>query len=378
MSGLTYASLSNRYKEFSFPQAEVELNGKVFDDKAGQMIVNDINIENTCGFEASVARFRIYNVYDSETGQFKYEEVKKFVILGAAMTIKLGYLGLLQTVFVGFVAGVNFAFDPLDLPYIEVSGMDAKGIMMANNYAMQLKAKSYGDAVREILEKTAYEKLKTGNAITAVEVSDTPDKQGSKTAAETIEMVSESDYEFVVKAAKKFNYEFFVDSGTVYFRKAKSDATPIMELGVGKGISKFDIGYSLTGIVGNIEARAMDAGTGKLISSKSKLSNTLSTSSKAKGLVSKSSRIYIDPTISSQEDADARVDYLMETMAYRLGSLECECVGLPELAAGKFITLSGLGSPVDNVFYLTTVTHDFQSDTGYRTRITGKAAEVKV
>ena len=37
----------------------------------------------------------------------------------------------------------------------------------------------------------------------------------------TVEMVAESDYEFVVKAAKKYNYEFFVSGGNVYFRKAK-------------------------------------------------------------------------------------------------------------------------------------------------------------
>ena len=73
----------------------------------------------------------------------------------------------------------------------------------------------------EILGRTAYEKLRTTGAVTSVNVTDTPDKKsgptggnglggGSKASAETIEMVEESDYEFIVKAAKKFNYEFFV------------------------------------------------------------------------------------------------------------------------------------------------------------------------
>jgi len=378
-SGTNYTQLQNKYQDFAFPQTEIELNGKVFSDKSGQMIVSDINVELTCGFEASVASFRIYNVYDAKTGKFKYEEIKKSVFLGSSVTIKLGYLDALETVFVGFVADVNFVFDINDLPYVEITGMDVKGVMMSNNYATQLTAKSYGEAVKEILQRTAYSKLQSGKAITSINVTDTPDKQAGnqKVSAETIEMVSESDYEFVVKAAKKFNYEFFSDCGTVYFRKAKSNTSPLMELGVGKGIVSFHIGYSLSGIVETIEARSMDPGTGKILTAKSKFSNKLSTSGKAKGLVSKSKKIYIDSTISSQNQADARVAYLMETMSYRLGCLECECVGMPELVPGRFITLDGLGSPVDNTFYLTTVTHDFRETGGYKTKLIGKAAEVK-
>ncbi|MPM32724.1 hypothetical protein SDC9_79289 [bioreactor metagenome] len=374
---MTYDSLSNKYQGFSFPQAEIELNRTAFGVKNSHVVINEIHVENTCGFEASVGRFRIYNVYNAETGKFDYEALKKSLFLGAAMTIRLGYVDAMTTVFVGFVSSVDFCFEPDDMPYIEVVGMDVKGIMMASNYAKQLTAKSFGAAVREILNKTAYSNLKAGGGVTAVEVSDTPDSNAGENKAATIEMVSESDYEFVVKAAKKFNFEFFVDSGKVYFRKAKSDTASLMELGVGTGIVSFRIGYSLTGIVETVEARAMDPGTGKIITKKEKFSNNLSTSGKAKGLVGGSQKIYIDPSINSQQQADARVAYLMETMSYRLGTLDCECIGLPELAPGKFITVAGLGAPADNQFYLTTVTHSYRSETGYRTRILGKAAEVK-
>ena len=148
-------------------------------------------------------------------------------------------------------------------------------------------------------------------------------------------------------------------------------------MGVGAGVSKFDVGYSLTCIVESIVARAMDASTGKVIVSKGTFSNDISTSNKAKKLVKKSKKVYIDPTITSQAQADERVASLMETMSYRLGSMECECVGIPELVPGRFVELSGLGSPVENQFYVTTVIHDFQEETGYKTRIIGKAAMVK-
>lgn len=399
---LTYTGLQSEYGDFAYPQAEILFNQTALDTASANLIVNDIRVELTAGFEASVASFRIYNVYDPSTGSFRFDAVKSQVLLGAALEIRLGYLNKLKTVFVGFVAGVSFGYEAHDLPYIEVTGMDVKGIMMAGTYANQLTANNYGDAVSEVLRRTGYEQLKQGGGILDIQVTPTPDKQGGgaaggltgglagasgglggaagggagKASAYTVEMVSESDYEFVVKAAKKFNYEFFTDRGTVYFRKAKSVTAPLMTLGVGSGLVTFHVEYSITGIVGSIEARAMNAGDGKLISAKSAFQNSLSTASRAKGLVKGGKKVLIDPTISSQSDADARVESLLEQMSYRLGSLEGDCVGIPDLVPGRFITLSGLGSPVDNSFYLTTVVHEFRDETGYQTHITGKADKV--
>ena len=399
---LTHTGLQSEYGDFAYPQAEILFNQTALDTASADLIVNDIRVELTAGFEASVASFRIYNVYDASTGSFRFDAVKSQVLLGAALEIQLGYLNKLKTVFVGFVAGVSFGYEAHDLPYIEVTGMDVKGIMMAGTYANQLTANNYGDAVSEVLRRTGYEQLKQGGGILDIQVTPTPDKQGGgaaggltgglagasgglggaagggagKASAYTVEMVSESDYEFVVKAAKKFNYEFFTDRGTVYFRKAKSVTAPLMTLGVGSGLVTFHVEYSITGIVGSIEARAMNAGDGKLISAKSAFQNSLSTASRAKGLVKGGKKVLIDPTISSQSDADARVESLLEQMSYRLGSLEGDCVGIPDLVPGRFITLSGLGSPVDNSFYLTTVVHEFRDETGYQTHITGKADKV--
>lgn len=374
--GTSFKSLADKYDGFILPNVEIELNGKVLDDKDGLILLNDITVDNTCGFEASVAQFRIYNIYDTDTGKFTYDTIDKMVFMGSSMKISLGYAGIATPVFVGFVAGINFCFDPVDLPYIEVTGMDVKGLMMANRYCYQIKADSYGKAVEEILKKTAYDKLKLGHAITDIKVTSTPDMKTTppKVTSESIEMVAESDYEFVVKAAMKFNYEFFSDCGVVYFRKAKSDKSILIHLSAGGGIVKFDIGYSMTGVVDTVEARAMDAGTGKLISSKSKLPVNLP--SKAKSFLSNSKRIYIDSSLPSNEYAQYRVNYLKEMMAYRIGAMECECIGLPELAPGRFVNISGFGAPVDNTFYITNVTHILNSETGYRTKITGKAAEV--
>ena len=422
-SNLTYDKLRSQYYDFTFPLAEVSLGGRVFNSDSGDMIVNDIHVELSAGFEASVASFRISNVYDGDTG-FRFEQVKSQVLLGNSMSIKLGYLGHLETVFVGFVAGVTFGYEPGRMAYIEVTGMDIKGLLMGNTYAAQCTARTYSGAVKEVLERTGYKSLVSAGGVTAIEVDDTPDAQAAgasgsaagigdvtsasgvtdaagitgatsaagitggtgitggiqqKESAYTVELVSESDYEFVVKAAKKFNYEFFVDRGLVLFRKAKKETSTLATLGSGSGIESFQVEYSITGIVGEIEARAMDPGEGRVITAKDTYpgaTGAISTSSKAKSLVGSGKKVYIDPTIDSAAQAEARVASLKEKMSYRLGSLEADCVGIPELVPGRFIRLSGLGTPVDNDFYLTTVVHTFTSDGGFKTRIVGQANKV--
>jgi hypothetical protein len=378
VSGLDYRGLQDKYKGFSAAEAKIELNGKPFAQKQKKAFVADIYVDLSCGFEASVARFRIYNAYDRTNLSYDFDSVKKQAILGASMKIWLGWSGELEPIFTGFIASVDFAFDPDEPPYIEITGMDAKGAMMASAYAAQLMARSYGAAVREVLQRVAGDKMKSAEIIEGIYVSDTPDSTSAQpgAATETIEMVSESDYEFIVKAAKKFNYEFFVDRGAVVFRKARSVPTVLASLSARKGIISWHVNYSLTGMVEKIEVRSMDPGTGKIISAKGSNKETLSTSGKAKALVRGSRRVYIDPTVFSQEQAKARLDSLMTQMSYRLGSLECECLGIPELVPGRFVEID-IGSPGDNAFYITNVIHDFPSTGEYHTRLIGEASSIR-
>ena len=383
VGSLTYERLQEKYQGFGHPMARILLGGKEFDSVGKGMVVDDLHVELSAGYEASVATFRLYDSFESSTGKFKFDKVKREMVMGNAVTIQLGYLGRLETVFVGFISGVAFGFEPGNLPYIEITAMDVKGVMMGGSYATALTATTYSAAVEEVLRRTGEGRLQQMGGITGISISKTPDALGTassgntKSSPITVELVNESDYEFVVRAAKRYNYEFFVDRGKVLFRPAKEDGSVLMKLGSGAGMESFRIEYSITGVVGEIEARAMDPGKGEVISASSRFNNTISTSGKAKQLVGKGSRVYVDASITSRKEAEARVESLMEKMSYRLGSLEAGCVGIPDLTPGRFIEVSGMGVPVDNRFYLTAVTHDFSSERGYRTEIRGCAAQMK-
>lgn len=316
MANYDFSELEKQYESFDYPMAVIKVNDKEISTKKRSFILSDIIVDLTSGYEASTAEFSILDVYDMSQACFQFEDVKKFIFLGSKVDIYLGYSGSVTAVFKGVITRVNFLFEKEDVPCIRVTAMDVKGIMMAGNYSKQLTAQTYSDAVNEILNKTAYEKLKSAEIITGIQVDDTPDKQRNPSSPsggaggggadqgqvtdKSIEMVAESDYEFVVKIARRTNFEFFTRCGNVYFRKAKSDDTVIMQIGPDTGMTYFDVSYDLTGLVEKVIVRGMDVAKAQVISAEKKFSNKISQGNKAKPLLSGSQKVYIDSTVSSK------------------------------------------------------------------------------
>ena len=377
MASFDYKDLLKEYNKFTSPKMVVLVKDKNVAEDSNHFSISDVEIEMSAGYEAGMATFWIFDCYDKVRGEFRTKELKPYICLGSQVTICLGYDLTVRKIFCGFIARVNFEFPESGIPGVEVTVLDAKGIMMANNHSQQLKAKCYSDAVKEIFRKPAYSKLQEMNVITGVTVEDTPDKLANSTGDDsasdkTVEMVGESDYEFVVKAAKKFNYDFFVHGGEILFRKAKSNTEVLFEITPETGVHTIQMSYDITGLNAEIEVRCLDVGKGKMISASKKNDGKISHGSMAKSILSKSKKVYIDPTTASKQDAENRLDYLMEDMVYRFGYLEAELVGIPEIVPGRFVKVDGFGEDLNNLFYLQTVKHCF-TDRGYVTKIIGKA-----
>ncbi len=376
MASYKYGDLKKIYHDFEHPVAVLKVGNKDFADNKNAWILNDIEVELTCGFEASIATFCIYNVFSKYTSTFEFDDLKKYIQLGQKTEISLGYLDQTRTVFIGVITRAEFIYENEEQPYVRVTAMDVKGIMMACGFAKQLKAENYSDAVKEVFTRTAYNKMQQYGMLT-LEVDDTPDKQSSeKDTAKTIEVLNESDYEFVVRAARRYNYEFFAHCDTVYFRKARKNKEILMELGPGTGLLGFDIGYDITGLVEQVEVRGMDTGKAKVIQAKEKIKNKISTGSHAKALLKGSVKVYTDPSVASKAEAQNRAEFLAEQTAYRFGSADCKSVGLPELIPGRYIRIAALGTAVENLFYLQTVRHVICQGEGFRTYLEGRTCAI--
>ena len=382
MATIDYDSLSEDYKDFAYPFAQLFVKGKNLADSKVGFGISEIDVDLTSDYEASIATVRINKVFDMDRSKFLTDSIKDYSQLGSQVKIALGYQGKTIEVFRGFIARVNFVYEKDDMPAVVLTCMDVKGMMMANNYSKQLTANCWSAAVKEIFEQPYYTGITdpdNGIIKDLKDIYDTPDAQeaqaggGTEATDKTIELVAESDYEFVVKAAKKFNYEFFVQAGQLVFRSAKSDSNIFMEITPKTGLLELDVEYDITGLVESVEVRNVNAGKGKLVQSKSKISNTVSpivSNTLYKGM----SKIYIDPTAATDNDAGYRAKYLVEDISYRFGTFKAILIGIPDLIPGVFVNLKGLGGNVNNKFYITNVRHHLVPDGEYRTVLTGKAA----
>lgn len=375
-----YRELKKKYCAFVYPMVTLRVGDKDFADNGNNLVLSEVSVDLSCGFEASVASFSIYGVFDAQEGQYSFSKFREFVQLGSTVTVSMGYGGVMEEIFVGFVAQTRFVRSDSDIHHVEVTAMDAKGLMMANSYAKQMTADNYGDAVKEIFRRPLYQKMNADGIWRSLHVDDTPDKtngQNNQVTSYTVEMVSESDYEFIVKAAKRFHYEFYIDTGEVRFRRAKQASEEcLLEIGMDRGVRSYDITYDITGLVRSVEVRGMDTAKAQLVSAVQKTSNKISTGNKAKALISQSEKIVIDAGAIAKEQAQYRAQAMMEDISYRFGSLECVCTGMPELKPGHFIRMAGLGGPCDNRFYVTQTRHDLSDEGGYLTHITAIAASL--
>jgi len=384
MAEFEFSNLKQIYENFREPKVSVYIDSKELDERQ-PLNVKDVEVELTAGYEASIATVTLGGVYDDENHSFEIKKTKQYLYLGSTIIIYMGYATTIREVFRGFIAKVHFivpSSDAGEAPSVELTCMDVKGLMMANRHSKKLKALYFSDAVKEILEGYPIfsETGPGGGLFMETNIGTTPDKPpgagaGGQTTDRRVEMVEESDYDFLVKAAKRYNFDFFAVGKTLYFIEAKKNHTPLMVLKPGFGLVSVDVGYDMTGLVKEVVVRNIDMAQGKYIGDKKKSKNKISLGNKAKPLIEKQSLVYIDPTTDSKEEAGYRASYLMETIDYRLGSISGEALGMPEIVPGRFITLEDFGTPVNNDFYLMNVKHTF-SDGKYHTTFEGCANSI--
>ncbi|MBQ2453777.1 MAG: hypothetical protein II497_04955, partial [Lachnospiraceae bacterium] len=368
MADFVFGDLKSAYESFREPKAGLIIEGTELTEDSG-LAIAEADVELTGGYEASIATIVLMGCFNPDSASFDIKKTKQFLYMGSSVILYLGYGTAIREVFRGFIARVHFrvpALDGNDIPTIELTCMDVKGLLMSNRHSKRLKSQYYSDAVKEVLEANSFimQKDSKGGNFTELIINNTPDKpQGApggggggqqKTTDKRVEMVEESDYDFIVKAAKKYNFEFFIVGSNLYFIEAKKNTTPLIELNPMMGLIDLDIGYDMTGLVKSVVVRNIDMEQGKYIGNKLQSKSKISMGNKAKPLVENQSLVYIDPTTDSKEEAGYRAAYLMNSVDYRLGSVTGVFVGMPEIIPGRFVTLKDFGQPLNNDFYITT------------------------
>lgn len=350
----TFEKLRQKYSNFHSPVLEILIGGKKLISELG-IAVTKTTINSSLDGKADTFSFSVTNAFDPAEWEFRW--VDDYLVPGKEIEIQLGYGSELSSLFFGHITAISFSCE--DNPTITVKGMDKSFLLMVDNKSTTWNEKKYSDIVKELGQKYG---LST-HVDETVQTIQTITKTGAQT-----------DFQFLNHLARICNYDFFIVGKHLYFRKPLTNMTPVLTLVWGVSLRSFSLDVNIASQATSFTVTTIEKN--KTVLQLAKATSTdidkLGTSSKTSADLLRSIGEYFDKYESTQkrdspEEMKAVAKARLNKLAMNLLDGSCEAIGLPEIRAGRYIVLEGMGKKLSQPYYITSVTHSIDVASGYVT-----------
>lgn len=356
-SSSTFDSLQTKYSNFYAPACEILINGA--NVLSNEMALTGLWVNSSVESRADAFGFTIANAFDIGNRTFSWLEDS--FMPGTEVEIKLGYTSTLVSMLGGIITKVSARFHPNEQPVLEVEGMDKQFKMMKGTVQKTFLQQAHSAIVTT-------KQGEHGFSAGAVDTT-TP-------TLEVETQNNESDFEYIARLAKQYNYEFFVLGDKLYFRKPHPSTTEIVTLEWGTTLFSLDISADIGGVEATkVEVHGYDKKTKTEIVGEAATVTSFGSGAKSGCDLLKTAlgnkdaiKLINDPRIAVAADAKAFAQAVLDEIALKFIYGEGTCVGIPELRAGICIKLDKVGK-FTNTYYVTQATHSFDRD-GYITKFT--------
>lgn len=348
-SKTSFDKLEEHYRGFIAPSFKIVINNK--DIVREGMAVESITVDTSITKKADMTSFSVMNAYDLIKRDFQW--TNSLLMLGNSVEVSFGYTDRLTPIFFGYISNVEFDFSTNDAPSISITAMDISFYMMRGGEPQVWANKKISDIVQEIGRKYG---------ITSFDIEATP-----ITYPKIVKNV-ENDHTFLNNLAKELDYDFFIVGKKLYYREMTSNKTPVMKLEWGKHLSSFQLEQNIADQVTKVIVKATLRNQKKaIIVESTKVDKIGSNTRTGPNILSKLGDFVevIQKTVNDEAEARAIAASRMQERSMQLVSAKASCIGLPELRAGRYIELSGLGAHLNNTYYIERASHTIDSS-GYR------------
>jgi len=352
--------LKKKYANFAAPCYVIEINDKPLDE---MYCIDGIKVELSAKFQAGGCLFDIKNSFH-KADESKIEMTQKLralIKLGNKVKVKAGYKnGGVTEIFNGYIDSVYIDYNKDSLTLLSVECLDGKGLMM-NSFRSESKVsiKKYSEAVENILKKYS----------SVVKIDS---KNFDKTDMELkipIEQHNESDYDFIVRTAKKLNYSFFIDElGNVIFKPVNKLSKDVLyEFDINNYLLEFKMNTSLrkqvsaVSVVGGNIKEPSKVFSANISNYKSIIDNA-SISTDISKIISPVKMTVADINIMSQQDAEKVAQAMINEISYGICAGKVKVIGFPELTVGKIVSVTGFGDGFDKKYFVSKVTHSIKNN----------------
>jgi phage protein D len=179
---------------------------------------------------------------------------------------------------------------------------------------------------------------------------------------------NETDFAFMRRLADRNFFDFYIERDEVYFCPPKIKS-PIMTLEYGKGLLSFTPELNTADQISEVVVRGWNPSTKKEIVATAKNQKSPQGQSGGEAVAKIYGKVETRVTsmpITSQQEADILARSILNKKSVGLVRGNAECIGIPEIRAGRIINLTGLGKNFSQKYFIEKTTHNISSS-GYST-----------
>jgi len=312
--------------------------------------------------------FTIASAFDWEAHEFlatrneEQVDLLELFAFGATVEIALGYgdATALQPVLTGVVTELSTDFSAGSTPELSMSGSDGLYPLTVGKNNRHWEDAPDSTAVADVARTAGLR----------------ADVRPTTPAKERIDQNNETDMVFLTTLAERNGATFYERGGTLYFGPRHNDTTAVAELVWGEGLLSFSPEANLARQIAEVRVHCRSAATGEEILGRARRGEESGRDTRARSggervvaALASDPVLNLRAAVSTQEEADARAQAVLEERSQDFVTGRGECVGLPELLPDTNVTLSGLGRAFSKTYYLAETTHTLDGS-GYRTTFT--------
>lgn len=278
---------------------------------------------------------------------------------GNVVEIQMGYANKLKTLFKGEITGLEPEFSNDEPPVLTVLGYDRGHRIMRKRNTESFVNMKDSDIASQIAGKYGLK----------LDVTDT------KVTMAYVLQHNQTDLEFLRQRANRIGYEVGVNDKTLYFRPRQNNSTEILTLSREVELLEFYPRLSTIGQLENVAVQGWDPKKKEAVLAESQVGDADSlinapTSGPAmvrKAFPGNSGGISTHLAVGSQAEADQLAKGWFKEMSLHYVIGDGVAIGSPDLRAGTFINIEGLGTRFSGRYYVTGTEHSYKPGRGYRT-----------
>jgi phage protein D len=365
----TFVQLEQAHKGFYVPSYEIKVNNQNLLTELF-MEISSVQVENVLkgGDHFSFTVNSTFNFEDRD-----FEHLEDTFAFGNSVVISMGYQNsepqpepspppdrsILRTMIIGKITAVQTSFPASGLPQINVSGYDLTYCMGKGKKSRppwQNKTDSY--VVSQI----------------ASEYGLNPQVVDTVVQHPTTQQNQESDAQFIERLTARNGYECYAYKKDLIFRpRPKKPTEPIISLEWGKGLLSFSPEINIAEQVTKVEVRGWDVntkkevvGTAKAGEEPGRAQGRTSGAEVLKKVCREEAELKVRESVFSKQEAQRRADAILKERSELFVQGSGESIGMPEIRAGTYIDLKGMGRLFSRSYYIQQCTHTI-NNSGYRT-----------